>query len=151
MSKIADEWIGFLKGVGKGVSVPCVSVYELLLGAPAFWDLLERIEHTFEGTVFDSYQDIIYQWKVELELARRSWTREKARKQWRIGYAPSLLHLQYEGLYWGLQRGDSLIHDLREEDHYYFTEYNDFVFDHGVDGLLEGPSDHVLSSLGVRF
>lgn len=146
MSEIAEKWTGFVKGVEKRV-VPRVPAYELLTTVPAFWDLLKRLKDIFKGTPFDLHDAIIDRWKVEGELARRS--RTKAKKQWRIGAAPNSSHWRFEGLYWGCQ-GDSLMHDLREQDHYYFSEYNDLVFDHGVDGFLGEPSEPVLRSLGVE-
>jgi len=68
-----------------------------------------------------------------------------------IGAAQDRTRLQCKGLYWGRQ-GDSLIYDLREKDHFYFSELNDLDFDHGVDGFSVGePSPSVLRSLGLQY
>jgi len=131
-------------------AAPHFPIYELPLAASLFWDLFGRVKDIFEGTSFDAHADIVELWKMEVgELERRSWAKEET-KQWRIAAVPGTLYLKLQGLYWGRQQGDSVIYDLRGEKHYYFTEYNDLVFDHGGEGLLESLSEPVLASLGVQ-
>ena len=104
----------------------------------------------FKGTLFDSHADIVERWKMEVEeRERRSWTGKKVEK-WRISAEPRAFFMKIKGLYWGYQQGDSLIHDLRGGKHYYFAQGSDLVFDHDVDGLLEDPSELVLTSLDVQ-
>jgi len=142
---VAEKWTGLVKGLEKRI-VQGVPAYELLTTIPPFWGFFERLKVTLEGTPFDLHENIIYQWKMEGELVRQLWP--DAKKQWKIGSAQ--MHWRFEGVYWG-SKGDSLIYNLEQEDHYYFTEHdNHLVFDHNVDGFLGEPSELVLRSFGVQ-
>jgi len=99
LSKIAEEWTAFVKGIERWTT-PYFPGYELLVSAPLFWTFFGRVKNMVEGTSFDSHADIVGRWKMEVgERERRSWTGKKKFEKWRVSAVPGALFMKINGLY----------------------------------------------------